>query len=141
VASANVDLVRSIYDRWERGDFFSSGEWVHPEIDYVIADGPDAGSWSGREGLIAGAKVILRAWEGWRPEAEQYIELDGAIVLVLLRFTGRGKASGLEVGDVFSRGANVWHVRAGLVRKLVLYWDRDRALADLGLTLEPDRPA
>ena len=57
-------------------------------------------------------------------------------VLVLYHFFGRGKASGLELGQVRTQAAHVFHVREGQVIKLVIYLDRDRAFADLGLTPE-----
>ena len=106
MASANLDLVRSIYAAWDRGDY-SSADWAHPDIEFVIADGPDPGSWTGRAGLVEGTRVILHAWEGWRTEVEEYREVDDECVLVLLRFSGRGKTSGLEVGQVAGEGANV----------------------------------
>ena len=135
--SANLDLVRSIYAAWERGDYFSGpGEWVHPEIEFVVPDGPEPGSWTGLAGLLDGARAILNAWENWRPEADEYRELDNERVLVLFHGTGRGKTSGLEVAQVAGNGANLFVVHDGKVTRLVAYWDRERALADLGLAPE-----
>jgi ketosteroid isomerase-like protein len=131
-ASKNLDLVRSIYAAWERGDF-SSAEWAHHEIEYVMADGPQAGSWTGLMGMAEGTRELLSAWDEYRVEAVAYRELDDERVLVILQAGGRGKTSGLELEKAAGRSANLFHVRDGKVAKLVVYFDRDRALADLGL--------
>jgi ketosteroid isomerase-like protein len=132
--SENLDLVRSIYADWERGEYFGgSGEWVHPDIEFVVDGGPEPGSWTGPDGLIQGARAILNVWEDWRPEADEYRLLDEAHVLVLFHASGRGKTSGLDIGTVGMEGANLFQVRGGRATRLVAYWDRERALADLGL--------
>jgi hypothetical protein len=46
------------------------------------------------------------------------------------RLRGRGTTTGVEVN---TEGGNLFHIRDGKVTRLVLYWDRDLALADLGL--------
>jgi ketosteroid isomerase-like protein len=132
VASANLELVRSLYPAWERGDY-SSVDWAHPEIDFEIADGPTPGRWSGVAGMAEGFRDLLSAWEDWRAEPQEFRELDGERVLVLIRLSGRGKASGVEVGQVRAHGANLFHLRNGRVTRLAIYWDRERALAALGL--------
>jgi ketosteroid isomerase-like protein len=59
---------------------------------------------------------------------------DHGRALVLYHFTGRGKTSGLELGQIQTKGANVFHVRDGKVTRLIQYLDSERALA--GLTPE-----
>jgi hypothetical protein len=131
--SENLDLVRSISAKWERGEFLTAAEWAHPKIEYVIVDGPDPGSWSGLAGLAEGARGWLSASEGVRLVADEYRELDDERVLVLIHRSGRGKVSGLELGPSQTKGATLFHLLCGKVTKLVAYWDSDRALADLGL--------
>jgi ketosteroid isomerase-like protein len=133
MSQENVDLVRSIFAAWERGDYTST-EWAHPEIEFAFADDPLLGSWKGRTGLAEGWGGFLKAWEEFRVKAEEYRELDGERVLVLVHFGGRGKTSGLEVARMRTKGANLFHVRDGKVTRLVLYNDHERALAELGLS-------
>ena len=130
--SENLDLVRSIYADWERGDLRSI-TWAHREIEYVIADGPDRDKWKGLAAMASAARDRLSAWDDWRVEADSYRELDIERVLVLFHRSGRGKISGLDLGEIGSRGAHVFEVGEGKVTRLVQYLDRDRALADLGL--------
>jgi ketosteroid isomerase-like protein len=134
MALANLDLVRSIYAAWERGDFGQTG-WVDPEIDFrVVGDTPSAGNWKGLEGMAESWREWLSAWQDFHVEAGEYRELDGDRVLVLCRFAGRGRTSGLEIGQVWAKGASLFHIRDGKVTRLVLYTDHQRALTDLGLS-------
>jgi ketosteroid isomerase-like protein len=135
MASANVELVRSIYEAWERGDF-SGTEWADPEIEYVMADGPSPGSWTGLAGMAESIRDWLSAWEQWWVAADEYRELDDERVLALDRYGARGKRSGLEVGQMQTKGASLFHVRDGKVTKRVVCFDRERALADLGRSTE-----
>ena len=131
--SANLDLVRSIYAGWERGDF-SSVEWADQQIEFVIADGLGPGGSKGIAGMAATWGGFLSAWDKLRTQAEEYREIDSGRVLVMVTHGGRGKASGLEVAEIREGGANLFHIRDGKVTRLVVYPNRDQALADLGLT-------
>ena len=140
MASANVDLVKSIYADWERGDFSSAG-WAHPEIEYVITDGPAPGSWTGRDGMAGAWRDFLRSWEEYRVKADEFRELDDERLLVLDHHRiGRGKTSGVDLKEMGPKGANLFHIHGGEVTRLVLYFDRERAFADLGLTSEAGSP-
>jgi len=123
MASANVDLVRSIYAAWERGDY-SSAEWAHPGIEFVIVEGPSPGSRTGLAGMAATWREFLSAWEDYRIFADEYRELDDERVLVLLHAGGRNKTSGLELGQTQARGGTcLFHIHNGRVTKLVVYYE------------------
>jgi ketosteroid isomerase-like protein len=136
MASANLDLVRSVCAAWERGDFSRAREWAHPKIEFVIADGPSPGNWTGLDGLAESWRDFLSAWEDVHQNTEEYRELDGQRILVLTRLIARGKTSGLEVGLMRTKQAGLFHVRGGKVTRLIYYLNRERAFADLGLTPE-----
>jgi ketosteroid isomerase-like protein len=134
--SANLDLVRSIYADWERGDF-TSVEWAHPEIEFEFADGPEPGRWTGPAAMSAHYRDWLRGFRDFRAAPEQYLTLDQNRILVLVHNSARGRSSGIELDE--RTVANYFELRDGKVARLVLYWDRDRALADLGLTSPESR--
>jgi ketosteroid isomerase-like protein len=134
-ASANVELVRSIYAEWDRGDY-DSAHWAHPEIEFVLADGPSPGSFKGLAGMAAASRGVFDVWEDYRAAVEEIREIDGGRVLVVHRRSGRGKTSGIELDRLQSRGATVFNISDGSVTKLTAYLDQSRALADLGLAPE-----
>lgn len=130
--SSKLDLVKSIFADWERGDF-SSVEWADPEIEFEIVGGLTEGRWIGVRGMAEAWAETLRAWDDLRASPDEIRELDEDRVLVFLRNQGRGKGSGIDVSEISVKAANVFTVRGGKVSRLVLYWDRERAIADLGL--------
>ena len=127
--SENLDLVRSIYAEWERGDFRSTA-WVDPEIELVIAEGLDGDVLTGVDSTARGWRDWLSAWDGYRAHAHEYRVLDDERVLVLGKMSGRGRMSG---AGSETETVNMFHVRNGKVVRLALYRNRARAFADLGL--------
>jgi hypothetical protein len=77
---------------------------------------------------------LVDVWD----DQERPARLDrvNVVQLVLFHFSARGKTSGLDVGQIWTKGASLFHLRGGKVARLVQYFDRERALADLGLAPE-----
>jgi ketosteroid isomerase-like protein len=126
----NVDLVGAICSRWARGDW-SAVEWADPEIEFVIADGPDPRTVTGIARMAQTWREFLATFSDYATTPEELEELDGGRVLVKLTATGRGKASGADLATNY--GATVFDLRDGAVTRLAVYFDRRNALRDLGL--------
>jgi ketosteroid isomerase-like protein len=129
VASPNVDLVRSLHAAWERGDY-SSTEWAHPEIEFVMEGEffPDPGSYRGVEAMIRAWSGWLGAWEGFHTSEPELIDL-GDRVIAFYTIHGRGRSSGVEVEAPV---ANVFTFRAGEVVRLDLV-TRAQGLREAGI--------
>lgn len=132
MSSSNLDLIKSIYVDWERGDF-SSAEWADPEIELVLVDGPGDNSWVGLAAMAEGWGEFLSTWEDLRAVPDEYRELDDEHVLVVLHNVGRGKASGVDLEPISQRSANLFEIRDGKVTRIEAYWDAEPVLAKFGL--------
>jgi ketosteroid isomerase-like protein len=129
--SENLDLVRSIYAAWGRGDF-SSAEWADRNIEFGFADGPEPGRWTGPQQMAERYGEWLEGWKDFKAEPEELIVVDSTRILVFVHNSGRGRTSGFEMEQ--RSVANFFEIRGGKVTRLLLYWDRRTALGDVGLS-------
>lgn len=127
----NIEVVRALYERRERGDMYVR-EFVHPEIEFVRigSEAPDfAGEWHGLEGLRQATVDYLNVWEDYQFEVERMIDL-GDRILILEKQTARGRRSGAVISqDV---GA-LLTLRDGLIVRWEYYWERADALEAAGV--------
>lgn len=122
MSQQNVELVRRVYENWERGDF-SQTEEFHPEIDFEMVDWPHQTKARGIEEMWQTWRSTLSAFGHFRSVPTEYVDC-GRNVLVLNRIEGSGKESGAQVSaDV----ASVLTVDGGKVVRIALYWDAARA--------------
>ena len=133
MSQENVEIVRRVYAEWERGDY-SWTDLQHPNCEFVMADGPNPGRWVGADGIGEGWGDFLGAWEDFRHQAGEYRDLSNERVLVLFHFSGRGKRSGVEVEQMQSKAAGLFHLQEGKVTRIVLHFDRSDALKAAGLS-------
>jgi ketosteroid isomerase-like protein len=131
MSAENVEVVRAMYERRERGDM-DVAEFVHPEIVFarIGSELPgSAGEWHGFDGMRKAAVEYLNVWEDYRFEVERMIDLDDR-VLVLETQTARGRRSGAlisqEVGALLT-------LRDGLIVRWEYYWERSEALEAAGI--------
>jgi len=129
--STNVDALREVYDHWERGDWEYRPTIYAEDLEWGwSADFPDlAGVRHDPETPNQRLLAWLEPWEHWSCVVEDYVE-SGDTVVVLARYRGQGKGSGVEVNV---EGAHVWKMRDGLAVRLEIFADRRSALASVGL--------
>lgn len=122
-----LERLRDLYEDWARGDY-TRADIFDPAVEMEGFGMGEPLRASGMDDVGATISEWLRAWE--RPlliEAEELIP-SGDRILVLIRWTGHGKGSGVEME---ARGAHLWQFRNGLAVRFDVYRDRDEAQAAL----------
>jgi uncharacterized protein len=132
VSRENVELVRSAFDAWNRGEIEGFTENAAEDIEWVEVsgrpEGPPGGG-VGRERLRRSLGTLFDAFESYRVDVERIHDL-GDRVVAIVREVARGRASGLEID---SRWGYLITVEEGEMVRVEAYRDADLALEAAGL--------
>jgi ketosteroid isomerase-like protein len=132
MSQENVEIVRATIDSINGRDLDQALEAAHEdfEADWSNSIAPHGGVYRGRERVRELFEAFLEAWEEFRWDLQEVIEVDEARVVVVNRVRGRGRGSGVEVD---ATGAQLWTVTGGEVRSVKLYQSKADALEAIGL--------
>jgi ketosteroid isomerase-like protein len=128
VSREDVEVVRAIYERWQRRD--NARELFDPEVEWSTPH-PDASAIRGRDGVMEFLRRYVGTWHDYRLELEEIRDLGDHRVLVLFSESMRGKGSGAETR---LRATGVWTVRDGRAVSYVARVDRADALRSAGVS-------
>lgn len=132
-----VEIVRSIYDRYSKGDFRASADLLDPHAVLVLAEAIDWGPETPGSGMYVGAEGIatytrdylLKPWADFRMVAEELVAAgDSVLVSVHQSGVGRGSSAPAEL-----RYFTVWSFRGRKVIRIESFRDRGDALEAAGL--------
>jgi len=122
-----VEQLRRGYEALNRGDVSVVLELLDPDIEWhEPAPSPEQGSHCGRDSFEQFFRGWIESFEGFRVEPEEVVER-GERLIAVVRQSGRGRASGVEVE---ARLAHVWTVEDGKAVRWEAVADADEALGD-----------
>ena len=139
MSAHKAELLKHIYEEWGRGNWQPFFDIYDPEMEW---------GWSSEFLGLGGVfkdqsnpnprlRTWLSEWDEWRAEAEEYVEL-GDYVVVLARYHGRGRGSGVEISQ---EGAHVFKLRDERVVRLEIFASRERALESVRAALGDEQAA
>jgi len=125
----NVDLMKSLYDAFARGDAATVLGGMDPDIvwneaeNFPYADrNPYVGPMAVAEGVFG---RIAAEWDGFSVVPGEFLDA-GDTVVALGRYTGTYKSTGKTIDAQF---AHVWRISGGKVTRFQQYADTAQAQA------------
>jgi ketosteroid isomerase-like protein len=126
MSQENVETVRKLFDAYLRGDYAEAMTYLASDVVYGV----------GQELPARGPDAVREMWERWesdwdalRTEPEEFVDA-GDHVVVSVRYSGRGKGSGIAFDD---RLFDVYTVRGGKCVRKLEFRERSEALEAAGL--------
>jgi ketosteroid isomerase-like protein len=121
----NVRVVERFFAARNAGDLDAMVDCFHPDAEFDLTESraPYQGLYRGHEEIRRVWEEALEPWSRIEMHAEDPVELGGQVV-VTVRVTGRGDASGIELAG---QGANLLTVRDGLISGFKLFQTRAEA--------------
>jgi ketosteroid isomerase-like protein len=124
---SNVDLVRQGFQLFEQEGPAAVFRLADPEIEVHAAPGVEpTGTYRGYEDALRWAQEWFDAWDEFRMQPAEIVEVGDRFVVVTTHQSATGKGSGIEVEiDV----SYLFEIRDGRVARFHLYRERVQALA------------
>jgi ketosteroid isomerase-like protein len=136
MSEENVEVVRQLYDAYERDDLATVYSIFDEEVEWDIARSPLADL--GLAPIYRGHEGVRQFWREWfavwgRVEFsyDEFIDA-GEKVLVVLRQRMRGKLSGIELS--MDSYVQAWTLSEGKVARMEFFPTREDALKAAGLS-------
>jgi ketosteroid isomerase-like protein len=124
MSNESIEVVRAIYDAFNRGDTDAILELADPAVsveDHGVIDGA---TYEGRDGVVRFLAFQAEAFNAQSAELEELIETGDEIVAVI-RLKGEGPLSRIPLEGRFS---HVWQIAGGAARRLRVYASKQDAL-------------
>ena len=131
MSEENVEIVRSIYEAANRGDFDAAFRDLAPDVEFTTPPrGPIAGTYRGRAEVQGFFEEMSTAFDAVSLKPEEFFER-GDQVAVSVKRRMRPKGSSAEVE---ARTGVLWTIRDGTVVSIRIFAKPEEALEAAGLS-------
>jgi ketosteroid isomerase-like protein len=121
----NVEVVRRIYDAWDREE--SARDFIATDVEYINPSyAVEPGTRRGRKAFA----TVRDTYQDFALRTERFIEAPDDQVVVLAHYTGTGRVSGVPVSG---EHGYVWTIRDGLAVRFLWFQSHREALEAAGL--------
>jgi ketosteroid isomerase-like protein len=131
MSQENVEIVRAVYERWERGDFRATLDMLDAHVVLVLGpEFPEAGTYFGIEAVSEYTRGLLEPFTDFTMAAEEVVPAEGS-VLVSVHQRGVGSNSGVPT---VLRYFTLWTFRGRSAIRIESFRERQAALEAVGLS-------